>query len=108
MDTDENRRQHERFPFGSKLEVRRRLHDHALAASALDVSVGGFGFRCALPLAIGELIAVTLPEAIHEDDALDAGGHREGPDLEIVAVVRHVHRQDGAWVIGAERRGDPH
>ena len=114
-----NRRHHERFPFSSRLEVRRQgaasdaLPDSATVAApaiALDVSVGGFGFRSLLPLRVGDLISVTLPEmmgreADHEAEARQREESLPTIDvwLEIVAVVRHVSRDADNYVIGAER-----
>jgi hypothetical protein len=115
MDLASNRRNHERFPFSSRLEVRAHHQPgRVMTAEALDVSVGGFGFRSPLPWTVGDLIAVTLPEiettgrdprsrsrrvAVSSQDP--AGKH-----IEIVAVVRHVHIADGEFVIGAERHTD--
>ncbi len=113
MDLLSNRRTHERFPFSSRLEVRA----HRVAASgrsapaqAVDVSVGGFGFRSPLAWSVGDLIAVTLPE-IESTAGVDAPSphlHERPPaaHLEIVAVVRHVHRQGEEYVIGAERKAE--
>jgi hypothetical protein len=112
----DERRSHSRFPFSSRLEVRQRRGGRTLAgedvervarAIALDVSVSGLGFRSALPLAVGDLITVSLPDAAPE---IGLGNEspvapRSGQDMfEIIAVVRHVKRMDGEYVIGAERR----
>ncbi len=83
-----DRRTHTRFPFSSRLEVRQRRSgrtpsgedvERVARAIAVDVSVGGLGFQSALPLAIGDLISVSLPhsdvasahglgERTHDDD----------------------------------------
>jgi hypothetical protein len=119
MNTGAERRTHSRFPFSSRLEIRQRRGGRTVSgedvqrvarATAVDVSVGGLGFKSALPLAVGDLISVSLPEA----DFSAEGMGRESPtaprileaSFEIVAVVRHVHRENGDYVIGAERRAD--
>lgn len=114
--TSDNRRHFDRFPFSARLEVRighgpghgARL-DRAierLSADAYDVSVSGFGFRSTLPLAVGDVIAVTLPELSLVDDGTVVTSPDKDPDLEIRAVVRHIRRAEdpnGGWMVGAER-----
>ena len=97
------RRSHERFPFSSRLEVRiaRPVEAHAeegslLVGDAVDVSVGGFCFRSPQPLAVGDVIAVTLPE-VASPLATTMG------DLSILAVVRRVITDSADYLIGAER-----
>lgn len=114
--TSDNRRHFDRFPFSARLEVRiggRPGHstrlDRAvdrLSADAYDVSVSGFGFRSSLPLAVGDVIAVTLPELNLVDDGTTVTASDKDPDLEIRAVVRHIRREEGpngGWMVGAER-----
>lgn len=116
--TSADRRHFDRFPFSARLEVRvDRRSGHAidcLSADAVDVSVSGFGFHSSLPLCIGDVIAVTLPELdFLDDEGPPAGPSRlrphvveDDPDLEIRAVVRHVRAVDGTragWFVGAER-----
>ena len=124
MNTAAERRTHSRFPFSSRLEVRQRRGgrtpsgedvQRVARATAVDVSVGGLGFRSALPLTVGDLISVSLPDA---DLTARGGLGAESPTapvprrplalgdsaFEILAVVRHVHQDGGEWVIGAERR----
>lgn len=107
--TSTDRRTHARFPFSSRLEVRQRRGGRTPAgedvervarATAFDVSVGGLGFWSALPLAIGNLISVTLPNS--DEPAL----HSLGATLEVHAIVRYVKREGDRYVIGAERRAD--
>jgi PilZ domain len=115
-----DRRTHTRFPFSSRLEVRQRRSgrtpsgedvERVARAIAVDVSVGGLGFQSALPLAIGDLISVSLPYS----DVASAHGLGErsttmragaDPVLEVQAIVRHVKREGDSYVIGAERRAD--
>jgi hypothetical protein len=120
MDVSE-RRTHTRFPFSGRLEVRQRRSgrtpsgedvERVARAFAVDVSVGGLGFQSALPLAIGDLISVSLP---YSDTATAHGlgerssathSHGSDPVLEVQAIVRHVKREGDSYVIGAERRAD--
>jgi hypothetical protein len=104
-----DRRTHARFPFSSRLEVRQRRSgrtpsgedvERVARATAFDVSVGGLGFWSQLPLAIGDVISVTLPSS----DELTA--HNLGSLLEVHAIVRHVKREGDRYVIGAERRAE--
>ncbi|MEO6951096.1 MAG: PilZ domain-containing protein [Polyangia bacterium] len=116
-ETRDNRRNFDRFPFSARLEVRvgRRSGHRApldpaidlMSADAFDVSVSGFGFRSPLPLAVGDVIAVTLAELRLVDDGTSLAGAHDDPDLEIRAVVRHIRPDatDGRWVVGAERAG---
>jgi len=118
MSTADERRTHSRFPFSSRLEVRQRRGGRTAAgedvqrvarAIAIDVSVGGLGFRSALPLAVGDVISVSLTDA-------ELGGHGMGGEsptapplsydrmFQVFAVVRHVQREGGDYVVGAERR----
>src|SRR5437868_15521097 len=106
-----NRRQFERFPFSSRLEVRRSDGSQPsgpMHGTALDVSVGGFGFRSTGPLRVGDRIAVNLlaMERLQEDDLRrEAGSDDSGTEipLEIHAIVRHVYEEAGDYFIGAER-----
>ncbi len=116
MNTAAERRTHSRFPFSSRLEVRQRRGGRTVAgedvervarAVAIDVSVGGLGFRSALPLAVGDVISVSLTEAGSRGlgaESPTAARPRGEPAFEILAVVRHVAREGGEFVIGAERR----
>jgi hypothetical protein len=111
----EERRNHSRFPFSSRLEVRQRRGGRTMAgedvervarATAIDVSVTGLGFRSALPLAVGDFITVSLPDANPEgglgaESPVAPRGHES---FEILAVVRHVEAVNGEYMIGAERR----
>jgi len=141
MSSDVNRRTHDRFPFASRLEIRQRRGGRTPAgedvqrvarATAIDVSVSGLAFRSALPLAVGDLISVSLPDAeglgVRTSDGLGAespaakpprrsdvsGGLAAlgraatalDPSFEILAIVRHVHRDGADYFIGAERRAD--
>ena len=109
-----NRRRSDRFPFSSRLEVRRGARrdpapmraSELLEVRAFDVSVDGFGFSVAprhgaqAPLSIGDAIAVSMPDL---NDPFDEP-HLDGVHFEVPAIVRHVTRApDGAWLIGAER-----
>jgi hypothetical protein len=120
--TSDDRRNHARFPFASRLEIRQRRGGRTLAgedvqrvarAVAIDVSVGGLGFRSALPLAVGDLISVCLqelgdqpagPEQSLAGDSRLAPRMGAGGPFEVVAIVRHVKRQGAEYAIGAERR----
>jgi hypothetical protein len=113
------RRIHSRFPFTSRLVVRPRLPGATAVAPgqvtqaiAIDVSVGGLGFRSQARLTIGEHIRVALRDT--EPYSMDTDGLGvESPvapkpnelSFEIEAVVRHVSREGGDYVIGAERHG---
>ena len=116
--SSDDRRTHSRFPFSSRLEVRQRRGGRTLAGEdvqrvargvAIDVSVGGLGFRSALPLAIGDLISVSLGGFDDASVGLD-GDSRLAPRLgdggpfEVLAIVRHVKREGAEYAIGAERR----
>jgi hypothetical protein len=116
-----DRRTHTRFPFSSRLEVRQRRSgrtpsgedvERVARAIAVDVSVGGLGFQSALPLAIGDLISVSLPysnvASAHGLGERITTTIRAGADpvLEVQAIVRHVKREGDSYVIGAERRAD--
>jgi hypothetical protein len=95
------RRRFDRHPFTSRLEVTTPRAIDRLHAEAIDVSVGGFGFRTSAPLEPGEVISVSMPELHAYDDAHD---FPDVPSLRIHAIVRHVSATaGGGWVIGAER-----
>jgi hypothetical protein len=118
MNTAAERRTHSRFPFSSRLEVRQHRGgrtpsgedvQRVARAVALDVSVGGLGFKSALPLAVGDVISVSLPEAEArglgvESPTLPRPKATDTP-FEILAIVRHVHREADEYIIGAERDG---
>jgi hypothetical protein len=115
-----DRRTHTRFPFSSRLEVRQRRSgrtpsgedvERVARAIAVDVSVGGLGFQSALPLAIGDLISVSLPysdlastHGLGEHSTATTTRAGADPVLEVQAIVRHVKREGDSYVIGAERR----
>ncbi len=109
MRSDDERRNHARFPFSSRLEVRQRHGGQTPAgedvervarATAFDVSVGGLGFKSVLPLAIGDMISVALGGDVEDDETF------ADPEFLVHAVVRHVKRDGGEYVIGAERRAE--
>ena len=138
MSSDPNRRTHDRFPFSSRLEIRQRRGgrtpsgedvQRVARATAIDVSVGGLGFRSALPLTVGDVISVSLPDAeglgsVATDDVHGLGAESPAaqpprrksaasglastldPTFEILAIVRHVHRDGPDYFIGAERRAE--
>jgi hypothetical protein len=125
MTTGDERRTHSRFPFTSRLEVRQRRGgrtpsgedvQRVARATAIDVSVGGLGFRSSLPLTVGDVISVSLSDA---EELANYGLGSESPtgprprqtlgmdySFEIIAIVRHVEKDGGDYFIGAERRGD--
>ena len=95
MESKANRRNHERFPFRSSLEIRPE-NGHSVAAKALDVSVGGLRFETDAEFKVGDQVHLAFQV---EPQGFDIARH----SFVMEARVCHVARAGEKFLVGAER-----
>jgi hypothetical protein len=91
MIQQQERRRHERYPFGMHVEVRAPAPVGKMLVRARDVSERGFSFATEVCLQVGDRIQLGL---------------RHDADVMVDATVRNVRREGALFIVGAERVSD--
>jgi hypothetical protein len=84
----DERRKHARFPFDRDLEIWAGEDAEARMVRANDISAGGFSFVSDEALKVGQPIVLGL---------------RDIGEFLVRATVRNVRRENGHYIVGAER-----